>query len=407
MLGCLGRRSIFLSALVFGAFAVAADWPQWRGPNRNGTSSETGLLESWPQGGPRLIWKGQGVGEGYSSFAVIGGRLYTQGQDGDQEFVIAIDTKTGKQAWKTPSGGAFRESRGPGPRGTPTVDGARLYALAADGTLVCLDTASGKRVWGKNIVTDFRGGVPRWGISESPLVDGDKVIVTPGGSGAAVVALDKNTGDAVWRSQSDSAGYSSPVLFEAAGSRNVVVFTGEGAVGLDMKDGSLHWRYTKASNRTANIATPIIHKGHVFLSSDYGTGAALLRLTPEGGRIKASEVYFSREMRNHYSTSVLVGDYLYGFSSSILTAMKFMTGEVAWRDRSVGKGSVTYADRHLYVLGENGTIALVEATPEGYKEKSRFEIPRGDYPTWTPPVVADGRLYLREQDNVYAYSVKR
>src|SRR5258707_151685 len=201
-----------------------------------------------------------------------------------------------------------------------------------------------------NLMERFGGRVPTWGISESPLVDGDRVIVTPGGSGASVVALEKTKGGVLWKSQSDPAGYSSPVSFDTGGSRKLVVFTAHGAMGLDLKNGEFQWRYDKVSNRTANIATPIVHDGYVFLSSDYGTGCALLKLTPGGRTVSASEVYFNREMRNHYSTSVLIGDYVYGFSSGILTAMKYLTGEVAWRNRSVGKGSVTYAEGLLYAL---------------------------------------------------------
>jgi outer membrane protein assembly factor BamB len=404
MMGC---RSVPLFALICCASAFSADWPQWRGPHRDGISVETGLLDSWPAGGPRLIWKTQGLGEGYSAFAVVGDRLFTQGQVGSQEFVLAFDTNTGKQLWKTASGRAFHEGRGNGPRGTPTVEGNRLYALAADGTLLCLDTATGQRIWGMNLMDKFGGRVPTWGISESPLVEGDRVIVTPGGPGASVVALEKTEGALLWKSQSDPAGYSSPMPYDAGGSRKVVVFTAHGAIALDLKNGELQWRYNKVSNRTANIATPIVHDGYVFLSSDYGTGCALLKLAPVAGRVDATEIYFNRDMRNHYSSSVLIGDYLYGFSSGILTAMKFLSGEVAWRDRSVGKGSVTYAEGRLYALSEDGVVGLIDATPQGYKEKSRFEIRRGSYPTWTPPVIANGRLYLREQDNLYCYNIKR
>jgi outer membrane protein assembly factor BamB len=404
MVGC-GWISLFTLACCAPAFA--ADWPQWRGPHRDGISSESGLLESWPAGGPRHVWKTQGLGDGYSSFAVVGDRLYTQGQQGSQEFVLAFDTNTGKQLWKIPNGRAYQESRGNGPRGTPTTNGDRLYALAADGTLICLDAASGQRIWGLNLIDKFGGRVPTWGISESPLIDGDRVIVTPGGPGASVVALDKLKGDLLWKSQSDPAGYSSPIAFDAGGSRKVVVFTAHGAIALDMKNGEFQWRYDKVSNRTANIATPIVHDGYVFLSSDYGTGCALLKLTAGAKAVGASEVYFNRDMRNHYTTSVLVGDYLYGFSSGILTAMKFLTGEVAWRDRSVGKGNVIYAEGNLYAFGEDGAVGLIQATPQGYKEKSRFEIRKGSYPTWTPPVIANGRLYLRDQDNLYCYNIKR
>ncbi|HLY17399.1 MAG TPA: PQQ-binding-like beta-propeller repeat protein [Bryobacteraceae bacterium] len=401
MLRCRGVRLLFV---LLGSLAWAADWPQWRGPNRDGISTETGLLDSWPKGGPPLVWKVPGLGEGYSSSAIAEGRLFIQGQHGDEEFVLAFDAATGRQVWRARTGIPFKESRGYGPRGTPTVDGGRVYALAADGMLVCLEAATGKTLWGFNIVDHFHAHVPHWGISESPLVDGDRVIVTPGGPGAAVVALDKMSGKPLWQSQSDPAGYSSPIAFDAGGTRELAVLTADAAIGLDFGSGKLLWRYERVANGTANIATPIVHNGEVFFSSDYGTGCVLLKVAAGGN---ASEVYFNRDMRNHYSTSVLIGDYLYGFSSSILTAMKFQTGEVAWRDRSVGKGSLIYADKHLYALGEDGVVGLVEATPAGYHEVSRFEIPKGAFPTWSQPVIANGRLYLREQDNLFCYNIKK
>lgn len=364
-------------------------------------------MAEWPPNGPPPAWKTQGLGEGYAGLAVAQGRIYTQGQRGDQQYVIAIDEATGKRLWEVPTGRAYHESRGNGPRGTPTVDGDRLYALAADGTFVCLEARTGKQIWRSSFTRDFSGSVPHWGYSESALIDGANVIATPGGRGAAVVALNKLNGTVVWKSQDDGAGYSSPVLAEvkAAGAplREIVVLTEERAIGLRANNGELLWSYDKISNRTANIATPIYRDGHVFLSTDYGTGCALLRLTPDG---KASEVYFNREMRNHYSTSVLHGQYLYGFSSSTLTAMNWASGEVIWRDRSVGKGSLTLAEGHLYLFGENGTVGLAPASPSGYREKSRFAISRGSYPTWTPPVVSNGRLYLRDQDTLFSYNIK-
>jgi outer membrane protein assembly factor BamB len=238
-------------------------------------------------------------------------------------------------------------------------------------------------------------------------VDGDRVIVAPGGPGASIVALNKTTGAVIWKSQSDRAAYSSAVPFDAGAIRGLAILTASAAVGLNMKDGALLWRYTNVANRVANIATPIVAHDYVFVSTDYGTGCALLKLTPQGSSVQASEVYFNKDMRNHYTTSVLVGDYLYGYSSGILTAMEFLTGKVAWRDRSVGKGNCTYADQRLYCMGEDGVVGLIEPTPKAYTEKSRFEIPHGSLPTWTPPVVANGRLYLREQDNLYSYDIKR
>jgi outer membrane protein assembly factor BamB len=391
------------AAALFAALPLlAADWPQWRGPNRDGVSPETGLLKSWPAGGPKLVWKATGLGEGYSSFSVAGGRLYTQGQRAGTQYVMAFDVATGKKLWEVENGKAYEERRGNGPRGTPTLDGDRLYALAADGSLVCLDNKSGKKIWGFNIVTRYNGDVPHWGISESPLIDGARVIVQPGGSSASIVALDKMTGSEVWKSAGDSAAYSSAVLAQVGTQKQLLHFTSAGAVGLRADNGERLWHYNQVSNRTANIATPIYRNGHAFFSSDYGTGAALLKLD---GR-RAEEIYFTREMKNHYSSSVLIGDYLYGFSSSILTAMKFDDGAVAWRDRAVGKGSVIYADGLLYTQGENGTIALVEASPIAYKEISRFSLPIGGYPLWTLPVIADGHLYIRDQDNLYRYAIR-
>jgi outer membrane protein assembly factor BamB len=390
-----------LACLFLCTLAWGADWPQWRGIHRDGISPETDLMESWPKDGPPLAWRVDGLGEGYASSAVAGGRLFIQGQRGNEEFVLAFDAGAGKEMWRSPTGHPFRESRGYGPRSTPTVDGDRVYALAADGMLVCLEAATGKRLWGFNVVDHFRSRVPQWGISESPLVDHDRVIVTPGGPGAAVVALDKMTGKVLWQSQSDPAGYSSPVSFEVAGSPRVAVFTGDAAICLDLRTGQLLWRYGRVANHTANIATPIVHNGEIFFSSAYGTGCGLLKAD------NGNEVYFNRDMKNHYSTSVLVGDYLYGFSDSILTAMRFQTGSVAWRDRSVGKGSLIYADGHLYCIGEDGVIGLVEATPAGYREKSRFEIAKGAFPFWSQPVIANGKLYLRDQDRLFCYHIGR
>ena len=394
--------AILLCVLIVSAAPRAADWPQWRGPNRDGISSETGLLAAWPPAGPRLVWRATGLGEGYASIAVARGRLYTQGQRGSQQFVMACDVKTGSKLWETPtSARSFRESRGNGPRGTPTVDGDRLYAMAADGTLASLDAATGKVIWSQNVVQKYRGAMIEWAFSESPLVDGDRLIVMPGGPGASLVSLNKLDGTLQWKAGSDQAGYSSTVLAEVEGVRQVVALSGESAFGVRVDNGQVLWRYDRVSNSTANIATPIVHDGHVFLSTDYGTGGALLRLGARG----ASEVYFTREMMNHYSTSVLVGDVLYGFSNSILTAMRFRTGQVLWRHRSVGKGSLVFADKFLYVLSEEWVLGLVEARPDQYREVSRFEIPSGQFPTWAPPTVADGRLYVREQDRLMCFDI--
>src|ERR1043165_4751930 len=396
--------AILLLALAQQALAQSvADWPQWRGANRDGISKETGLLKQWPAEGPPLVWKATGAGRGYSSFSIADGKLYTMGLRGDREFVIAFDIATGKEAWATAHGSAFRNDRGNGPRGTPTVDGDRVYALGGNGDLSALDAKTGKIVWSKNVLKEFGGSNITWGISESPLVIGNKVLVNPGGPGASIVALNKADGSLIWKSQSDRAGYSSGIPLEVNGGTQVVFFTSERAVGLDLKDGRLLWEYARPANQTANVATPIVRANRVFISSDYATGGGVVEIKPDN---KAQELWFSKDMRNHHSSSVLIGDYLYGFSSSILTAIKFDTGEIAWRDRSVGKGSLVYADGNLYCLSEKGVVGLVEATPTGYKEKGRFRIQQGNLPTWAHPVVAGGRLYLRDQDTIYAFDVR-
>jgi outer membrane protein assembly factor BamB len=380
-----------------------ANWPQWRGPNRDGISKETGLLKQWPADGPPLVWKATGAGGGYSSLSIANGKLYTMGLRGDREFVVAFDVATGKEAWATPNGKAFENDQGDGPRGTPTVDGDRVYALGGNGDLSALDARTGKIIWTKNVLSEFGGSNITWGISESPLVLGNKLLVNAGGPNASIVALNKSDGSVIWKSQSDKAGYSSAIPVDINGVTQVVFFTAQRAVGLDAKDGRLLWEYAKPSNRVANAATPIARANRIFISSDYGTGGGVVEIKPDN---KAEEIWFSTNMKNHHSSSVLIGDYLYGFSSSILTAMKFDTGEMAWRDRSVGKGSLVYADGHLYLLSENGVVGLVEASPTGYKEKGRFRIQQSSRPTWTHPVVAGGRLYLRDQDTIYAFDVR-
>lgn len=396
-----------LALVLFSSFAATAqtagDWPQWRGPNRDGISKETGLLQQWPEQGPPLVWKASGAGNGYSSLAVTGGRIFTMGVRGDREYVVAFDVATGKEVWATPNGRVFTNDRGNGPRGTPTVDGDRLYALGGSGDLSCLEAKSGRVLWTMNILQKFGGSNPRWGISESPLIMGEKVLVNAGGPNASVIALNKTNGSVIWRSQSDAAGYSSGMPLQIGSVTQVVFFTDQRAVGLDVKDGKLLWSYPKASNDVANVATPVIKGNRVFLSSDYGTGAGLVEVKADG---TAQEVYFTKEMRNHHSSSILIGDYLYGFSSGILTAMRFDTGAVAWRDRSVGKGSLVYADGKLYAFSENGVVGLIEATPTGYVEKGRFRIQQDSLPTWTHPVIAGGRLYLRDQNTIYAYDVR-
>ena len=382
------------------------DWPQWRGKNRDGIATEKGLLKTWPAAGPPLAWRTTGAGEGYSSFSSAHGRLYTMGARGGTEYVMAFDAATGKKLWERESGRRFSNDQGDGPRGTPVVDGTQLYSLGASGDLTSIDSATGKVAWTVNVLQKFGGSNIRWGLSESPLVMQDRILVNAGGRGASIVALKKTDGSEIWRSGDDEAGYSSAVTATVGGIPMAVFFTDAKALGVDTRDGRHLWSYARAANRTANIATPIVRGNKVFVSSDYGTGAALLELTPSGNTINAKEVYFTNEMRNHHASSILVGEHLYGFSSAILTAMNFDTGAVAWKDRSVGKGSMVFADERLYLFSERGTVAIAEANPAAYKEHGRFQLSVGSSPTWSHPVVSNGKLFLRDQDTIYAYDVR-
>jgi outer membrane protein assembly factor BamB len=385
----------------------AADWPQWQGPNRTRISSETGLLKEWPAAGPAVMWTANGLGAGYGSMAIAGDRVFVQSIRGSNSVVVALNRADGKEVWSKALGSSGSNDRGSGPRGTPAVDGDRLYVLTENGDLACLKT-DGTAVWQRNILRDFGGSQIRWLISESPLVDGAHVIVSPGGPGAGMVKLDKMTGKTVWTSKdlSDNAGYSSVIVADVQGVRTYMTFTAAAGVGVRASDGKLMFRYPNAANRTANIATPVFSNNKVFFTSAYGTGGGLLDLTVQNGEVSAKEVYFTTNMKNHHGGVVLVGGYLYGFNDAILTCLEFATGNLMWRDRSVGKGSVTFADGSLYIQSENNVVGLAEATPSGYREKGRFNIPDKGLPSWAHPVVSDGRLYVRNQDTLLVYDIK-
>ena len=283
-----------------------------------------------------------------------------------------------------------------------------MYVLTENGDLACLGFEDGAVRWHRNILDDFGGRNISWLMSHSPLVDGGALIVTPGGRNAGMVALDKMTGATIWTSDelSDASGYASPVVADVQGVRTYMTLTASAGVGLRASDGKLMWRYRRVANGTANVTTPIFFDDKVFYTSAYGTGAALLNLTAEGGEVSASEIYFTRNMQNHHGGVVLVDGHLYGFNNSILTALDFETGERAWRDRSVGKGAVTYADGHLYLLGENNVVGLAEASPDGYRETGRFRIEDRGWPSWSHPVVSGGRLYIRNQGTLASYDIR-
>jgi len=400
--------AVFVSVVALNA---AADWPQWQGPDRTGMSKETGLLKAWPSTGPSVVWTTGNLGSGYGSVAVAGERIYLQGmqKDGRASFstVMALNRADGKPVWSKSLGAAETNDQGPGPRGTPTVDGDRLYVLTENGDLACLKT-DGTAVWQRNILKDFGGRQIRWLISESPLVDGPHVIVTPGGPGAGMVKLDKMTGKTVWQTKdlSDPAGYSSPIVADIGGVRTYMTFTAAAGVGVRASDGKLMFRYGNAANNVANITTPIFFDNKVFFTSAYDTGGGLVDLSVQNGEVKAKEIYFTRNMKNHHGGVILHNGYLYGFNDTILTCLEFATGKPMWRDRSVGKGSLTFAEGNLYIQSENNLVGLAEASPEGYKEKGRFQIADKGLPSWAHPVISGGRLYVRNQDSLMAYDIK-
>ncbi len=397
-----------LMPLTIGHTAPEAEWPQWRGPLRNGLSSETGFLKQWPAKGPAVTWSISNLGEGYGSLAVKADRIYVQGTSRAASAIFCLNRADGKVIWSASLGPMVKESRGNGPRSTPTLDGDRVYVLTENGDLACLRARDGSRIWSKNILKDYGGSNPGWLISESPLVDGNRLIVSPGGSGAGIVALDKMTGAEIWhaRELSDQAGYSSCIAADIGGVRTYMNFTSRAAVGVRASDGKLMFRHTNVANRTANCTTPVFADNKVFFSSAYGTGAALLNLSAQNGEVRAQEAYFTKEMMNHHGGMVLVNGYLYGFSNAILTCLDFNTGKVMWRDRSVGKGSLTYADGMLFLLGENQMAGLAAANPEAYVERGRFAIKDLGRESWAHPVVVGGKLYIRNQNELTCYDVK-
>lgn len=398
--------------------AGAADWPQWRGPQRDGISTETGLLRVWPKEGPNLLWQLKDIGEGYSAPAVVGPRLYLLSNRGlDNEFVQALSVQDGKSVWTTRIGKVGNPDQKPSypmARSTPTVDGALLYALGSDGDLACLETSTGKVRWQKNLRQEFGGQPGIWAYSESPLIDGDVLVVTPGGSQATLVALNKINGSVIWKSAvpgGDPAGYASVIVVQAAGRKQYVQFLDKGVVGVDAKTGRFLWRYAEPGKGPANMPTPIARDGYVYAAAGR-VGGGLVLLKPEADGVAAEQVYYTRGLPHSLGGAVLLGEYLYGTSGEGLVAAEFTSGKVKWQSASIGSGSIVYADGHLYLHGENGEVALIEATPEAYREKGRFTPP--DQPkhrdamekAWTYPVVANGRLYIRDLGTLWCYDVK-
>ncbi len=418
---CRSRLAAFAAGLAL--LLTAADWPQWRGPERNDVSREVGLLKSWPKGGPKLLWTSDEAGIGYSGPAVVGDRLYLMGADGKNEFVFAVDVNTGKKVWSSPLAAYYSNRYGSGPRGTPTVSGGDVVALSANGTLACFERSGGAQKWSLRLTGSkgLGGDLPNWGYSESPLVDGDRVVCTPGGDKGTLAALDRHTGKVLWRSKAltDPAGYSSVVVAELGGVRQYVQQTMKGVAGVAAADGRLLWYYPVSAYRVAVIPTPVVHEGLVYAVAGYGAGASLLRLSRTDGKFDVEQLYDEtarKLMDDKHGGVVAVGNHVFGWSDAARgkwVCQDFRSGKQVWSSAALGRGSVTCADGDLYCYAEkDGTCVLVPATADGWKEHGRFTIPRHakrreyDNNVWTHPVVANGRLYLRDQELLFCYDVK-
>jgi outer membrane protein assembly factor BamB len=398
---------------------LANDWPQWRGPQRNGISQETGLLKEWPKDGPKLQWKVTDIGSGYSTPSVVGEQLYVLANEGlENEFVEALDVKDGKRIWSTKLGRVGRPKQDPNfpaARSTPTVDGGVLYVLGSDGDLACVEVGNGKVRWHKNLREDFGGQCGEWAYAESPLIDGDTLVCTPGGKEATILALNKKNGEVIWKCPvpgSDLAAYASAVVVEVGGIKQYVQLLQKGPVGIEARTGKFLWRYPKlVSKYGANIPTPLVSGDSVYTASA-GTGGALVKLKAKEEGVTAEEMYFGAKLPTAIGGAVKVGDYLYGTTTQVLLCLDFATGQVKWEDRALGAASLCYADGRLYLHGENGAVALVEPAPEGYREQGRFAPPgpparsQQMEKAWAYPVVANGRLYVRDHGTLWCYDVR-
>ena len=408
----MNRRLIALLSLAFissSAFA-AANWPQFRGPDRTDVSKETGLLKTWPADGPKLVWMNKDVGLGYAGYAIVGDTLYTMGARGNEQ-LIAVNIKDGSEKWKADLGPMYGNKWGDGPRATPTVDGDHVYALGGQGNLICVEAKTGKLAWETSMKT-LGGSTPGWGYCESVLVDGDHVICTPGGKEGAIAALDKKTGKVVWQSKefTDGAQYASIIAADHNGTRQYIQLTMKSIVGIDAKTGKQLWK-APFPGATAVIPTPIFSDGHVYVTAGYGVGCKMIKIG-EGNAV--AEVYANKTMVNHHGGVILVGEHLYGYSDGKgWVCQNFKTGEMVWNEKSkMNKGAIAFADGMLYLLEEGtGNVALIEASPQGYKEVSRFTLspqtkqrsPSGRI--WTHPVITDGKLYLRDQELLFCFDV--
>ncbi len=410
---------IAIALLLLATAAQAADWPQWRGPQRDGVSSEMALLQSWSADGPAVEWRTP-LGKGFSGISIANGRVYTMFARDADEFAICLDGETGAELWRHRTGPYYKETQGgDGPRSTPTVDGETVYVLGATGKLFALLAASGTPIWEKDLVAEFGSEVPRWGFSTSPLVEGDLLLIEAGGrdgnfvvdmvidrkAAVTAVALDKNTGATAWTALDEKMSYSSPIAFTAAGTRQLAYFTAYSLTGLAPEDGRIYWRYPWKTRYDVSAATPIfIAPDRLFISTGDGNGGVVLQIKSDGDSLAVEQVWQNKKMKNDFGTSVFYKDHLYGFDHAILKCLDAETGAEKWKARGYGKGSLIVANGHLIVLGEEGQLGLVEATPAAFREKSKTQVLNGR--CWTVPSLADGRLYVRDESEIVCLDVR-
>jgi len=406
-----GRCAVVLGVVLM-LSVRGADWSQWRGEGRKDHSPDKGLPNQWPGGGPRAAWVYENAGLGYAGYSIAKGRLFTMGLREGQEFLIAVDTANGKEAWNTPAGPKYPNGWGDGPRMTPTVDGDRVFAIGGQGLMVCVNAKDGRQMWSKHLVDDLGGKLQDWGYTEAPLVAGDLVICTPGGPKGTVAALDKATGEVRWRTTdlTDKAQYASPILIHHAGQDQVVQLVMNRFFGVSPKDGKVLWK-KDFPGRVAVIPTPIFEDGIVYVTAGYGVGCEAIRL---GAGNSVEPLYSNKVMKNHHGGVICVDGYLYGHSDGAgWVCQDLKTGKEIWAHKGFGKGAVTYADGKLICLDErSGDVAMVEASTQGWKELSRFKLTplssrrSSQGGIWPHPVVVGGRLYLRDQEYLHCFDLR-
>ena len=398
------------------------EWPQFHGPRRDNKSEETGLLKQWPAGGPKLLWTAKGLGAGFATVSVAGGTIYTAGNVGADTVITALGLD-GKPAWTAKNGPAGKHQY-PGSRGTPTIDarrqaqgavslsngGDRLYHESPNGDLVCLLAKSGTRVWALNILKKLGGRNIKWGLAESVLIDGDKLICCPGGTDVAMAALDKRTGETVWtcKGTGDRPGYASPILVEHKGTRQIITMMSASVVGVEADTGKLLWRVGHPAYEDETVSTPVFEDGLVAVSTLRAGATRCIALTVEGGTVGARQLWQSGALDNHHGGILLLDGHLYGTKvRGEWVCLDLKTGKPTYTAKGIGKGSLTYAEGMLYCYSERGAVGLVKATPKAHEVVSRFQIPKGGRgPAWAHPVVCNGRLYLRHGQFLYCYDIQ-